>query len=82
MEPLTALRGGEKRFFRILANGPRIASPYDYKLAWDVCGQVREVSEFSDEDGVYGIEWTFDVAYDATWGKAMTVELINRVSAL
>jgi hypothetical protein len=82
MEPLTALRGGEKRFFRILASGPRIASPYDYKLAWDVCGQVREVSEFSDEDGVYGIEWTFDIAYDATWRKAMTVELVNKVSAL
>ncbi|MGI6376430.1 MAG: hypothetical protein GX601_06715 [Anaerolineales bacterium] len=79
---LSAMRAGAKRFVRLLATGPIIADTYHYKLALDVCGVVAEVSEFSDEDGVYGIEWTLDVAYDATWQKALTVELVNTVSAL
>lgn len=77
---LAAMRAGAKRFLRLQATGPTIASTYTYSLTWDVCLQVREVGEFSDEDGVYGIEWTFDIAYDATWGKAMSVAVVNKVS--
>ncbi len=77
---LAAMRAGAKRFLRLQATGPIIASTYTYSLTWDVCVQVREVGEFSDEDGVYGIEWTFDIAHDATWGKAMSVAVVNTVS--
>ncbi len=82
MGPLTAMRAGSKRFLRVQATGPTIADTYVYSLKMDVCGLVSEVGEFSDEDGVYGIEWTFEVTYDADWGKAMTIELVNSVSAL
>ena len=76
---LTAMRAGAKRFLRLKATGPVIAGTYAYSLTWDMGVLVREVGEFSDEDGVYAIEWTFDVAYDTTWGKAMQIELINTV---
>jgi len=79
---LTAMRAGSKRFLRLKATGPVIADTYAYSLTWDMGVLVREVGEFSDEDGVYAIEWTFDIAYDATWQKAMTVALVNTISAL
>lgn len=82
MGPLTAMRAGDKRFIRIEAAGPLADTGYDYGMDMDVCGVVSDVGEFSDEDGVYGIEWTFEVAYDATWAKAMTVGLTNVLSAL
>ena len=71
------------KFIQVKATSSALAGTgYAYSMTLGVCGVVADVSEFSDEDGVYGIEWTFDIAYDATWGKAMTVELINKVSAL
>jgi hypothetical protein len=82
MEPLTALRGSAKRFLRIKATGPLIQNPYNYEFVLDMCGLVTDVSDFSDEDGVYAIEWTFTATYDANWGKALTVSLTNTLSAL
>lgn len=79
---LTAMRAGGKRYVRIRAVGPTIADTYTYEFQLDFCGAVSEVGEFSDEDGVYAIEWTLDAAYDSVWGKALTVEIINTVSAL
>jgi len=84
MGPLTAMRAGDKRYIRLKVVGPLIASTYYYTFQLDLCGVVSEVGEFSDEDGVYAIEWTFDVAYDSAWssGRAMQVQLTNTISAL
>jgi len=84
MGPLTAMRAGDKRYVRLKAVGPLIASTYYYTFQMDICGVVSDVGEFSDEDGVYAIEWTFDVAYDSAWssGRAMQVQLTNTISAL
>lgn len=85
MESLTAMRNGETRFLRIEAVGPSIyagASPQTHRLRIDVAGQVSEVGEFSDEDGVYAIEWTFGGVSDPTWGKALSVEVITTTAAL
>lgn len=82
MGPLAAMRSGDKKFIRIKAVGPAIASPYTYELVLDMCGVVSEVGDFSDEDGVYAIEWTFTTAYDTTWTKALQVTVINTVTGL
>ena len=81
---LTAMRAGDKRYVRVKAVGPLIADTYYYTLQLDVCGGVSDVGEFSDEDGVYAIEWTFDIAYDSGWagGRAMQVQLTNTLTAL
>ena len=86
MESLTAMRNGATKFLRIEAIGPTI---YDqnsvlvqHRLRLDVAGQVSEVSDFSDEDGVYAIEWTFGSVVDATWGKAFTAEVVTTTAAL
>lgn len=82
MGPLTAVRNGDKRFIRVKAVGPNIEVGNDYLFQLDMCGLVSEVGNFSDEDGVYAIEWTFQATHDSTWGKALEVQVVNKLSAL
>lgn len=82
MAPLTAVRAGAKRWIRVKSTGATIASTYKYSFIADLCGVISDVGEFSDQDGVYAIEWTFDVAYDATWQKALTIALTNTLTGL
>lgn len=86
MESLTSMRNGETKFLRIEAIGPIV---YDenavlvrHRLRLDVAGQVSDVSEFSDEDGVYAIEWTFGAVVDPTWTKAFHAEVVTTTAAL
>lgn len=82
MGPLTAMRAGTTRFIRIEAVGPIIAGSFPWRLTVDMCGLVSEVGEFSDEDGVYAVQWTFAAAFDATWGCALQVALQNTLTTL
>jgi hypothetical protein len=80
---LANMRNGDTRFIRMKATSPDMAgTAIPYSLALDFAGKVSGVSEFSDEDGVYAIEWTFDVVYDATWTKAFQIDVINKQTAL
>jgi len=82
MEPLAAMREGAKRYIRLEATGPVIADSERYRLQLDMCGTVSAVGRFSDEDGVYAVEWEFATTYDADWEQALTVQLVNTLSAL
>lgn len=82
MALLTAMRAGAKKFVRVQATGAEIETGNSYELTLDLCGTVTEVGEFSDEDGVYAVEWTLSATYDATWGQALTVEVVNELSGL
>ena len=83
MGVLTPLRSGDKRFARLKwTSGDLAGTGYYYTLQIDLAGVVTDVGEFSDEDGVYAIEWTFDVAYDSTWTKALEVQLTNVLTDL
>ena len=80
---LTPLRDGTTRFVRIKGTGGQLAgTAIPYSLTWDFAVQIADVSDFSDEDGVYAVEFTLDVVHDATWTKAMTLDIINKVTAL
>lgn len=79
---LTALRSQDLRFLRIESIGPIIESTHAYRFTWDLAVRVSDISDFSDEDGVYAVEYTLAVQHDATWGRAMRVELVNRQTAL
>lgn len=82
MELLTALRNGEKRFVRLAAVGPVADGAYNYTLQIDLAGMVSDVGQFSDEDGLFAVEWTLQAVYDSVWGKAIEVAVINTLSAL
>jgi len=82
MSLLSTLRNNSRKFLRIEVTGPEIETGASYRMRLDMCGMVRTVNEWSDEDGVYAIEFELASVYDSTWGKALTVELVNTVSAL
>lgn len=81
---LTQMRAGTTAFLRVLGTSPSLAgaATAPYKLQWDSAVKVKDISDFSDEDGVYAIEWTFDMVYDGAWAKAYTVALTNKLATL
>lgn len=86
MANLVALRNGETRFMRFEAVGPVIygagATAIRHQLIIDVAGQVGDVGEFSDEDGVYAVEWEFGGVHNPAWGRALRVEVVTTTSTL
>lgn len=82
MALLTKMRTNSLQFARIEAVGPVIEDTTTYKLTIDVAGRVISVGTFEDADGIYAIEWTLGANFDATFGKALEVTLINKLAAL
>jgi hypothetical protein len=86
MESLLAMRNGTTRFCRLEAVGPIIwgtgGTAVRHRMTLDMAGQVSDVGEFSDEEGVFGVEWTFGAVHDPLWAKAMRVQVITTTSAL
>lgn len=84
MALLTTMRAGATQFLRIKATDTRNAgaATEKYSLTLDQAVKVSDVGDFSDEDGVYAIELTFSVVYDATWTKALEVAAVNKLTAL
>lgn len=87
MANLVAMRGGVTSFLRLEGVGPVIYTPTSgdpirHSMKIDVAGQVSDVSPFDNEDGVYGIEFTFTAVHDPTWGKAFQAEVITTTAAL
>lgn len=87
MANLTRMRAGTSAFLRLRGVGPNIYTSgtplvVNHQVTIDIAGQVNEMGEFSDEDGVYASEFTFSAVHDATWGKAYAVEVITTTSAL
>jgi hypothetical protein len=84
MAQLTQMRAGTTKFLRVKATSPTLAgaSTAFYSFGWDAAIKVADIGDFSDEDGVYAIEWTFDMVHDGTWGKAFHVDLVNKETTL
>jgi DUF971 family protein len=82
---LTDMRSTATKFLRVSATSADNAGnsgTNKYKFEWDAAVKVKEVGDFSDEDGIYAIEWTFDMVHDPTWGKAYTVSCVNSLTDL
>lgn len=80
---LTPMRTGDSRFMRIACvSSETIESTYNYQMFIDLCLKVTDVSEFSDEDGLYALRYTFSVCHDAAWGRAMQVQVQNALTGL
>ena len=79
---LATMRTGATKFMRIEAVGETISGGNKYKLTIDTAVKVSDVAPFSDEDGVYAIEWTMVGVYDAAWGKVCNWTVINKQATL
>lgn len=84
MAQLTQMRAGTTKFLRIygISSSTAGSTTQKYEFKADFAVKVKDVGDFSDEDGVYAVEWTFEIVYDATWTKALTIDVINKESAL
>jgi hypothetical protein len=82
MAQLANLRAGSTRWLRLSAEGAVIAGADNYMFQIDQPFKITEVSEFRDEDGVFAIEWTAVGVHDATWGKAVQIDMKNTLAAL
>lgn len=89
MGMLNTLRAGTTMFMRIQAKGGTLYSagvfastPLKYELTIDCAVKVNDGGGFSDEDGVFAVGWGFTLVHDGTWGKALHVEVVNKLAAL
>jgi len=84
MAQLAQMRAGSTKFLRVACTSATLAgsATAKYALVWDSAVKIKDVGDFSDEDGVYAIEWTFEVVYDAGWTKALTIDLTNKETTL
>lgn len=87
MSLLAHMQAGDTVYVRVDALGPVIDAPnaINAEMKHDMALKVSNVSEFSDKDGLYAIEWTLEVVEDSSWGAsgtAQTLTLTNTLSAL
>ncbi|MEJ5222850.1 MAG: hypothetical protein WHV44_00220 [Anaerolineales bacterium] len=79
---ITQMRSAATKWFRIKAEGAIIASTYKYTFQIDFPANITEAGEFSDEDGIYLVEWTLAGIHDSTWDKAFQIDVISDVQTL
>lgn len=79
---ISTMRSGTTKWFRVRALGDTIETPYRYTFQIDFPAQVSNVGEFSDEDGLYLVEYTLTGIHDDTWGKAFEINVIADVQTL
>lgn len=78
---LTDLRANTTKFVRVEVTGDVITTnPYRFTL--DTAVKWTDISDFSDEDGIYAVEFTGTAVFDATWNKFMNLTLINTLASL
>jgi hypothetical protein len=81
MALLTNLRAGSTKFLRIAYTGETLGTG-NYSLQIDTAIKVKDVKQFSDMEGVYAVEWGWDMVHDSTWGKATEITVVNALTAL
>jgi hypothetical protein len=79
---ISTMRSGLTKWFRIKAEGDTIQDTYRYTIKIDFPAQISEVGEFSDEDGIYLIEYTLAGIHDSSWNKAFQIEVITNLQTL
>lgn len=79
---ITTLRNAATKWFRIELTGNTIETTYKHKFTLDFPAQVDALSDLSDTDNVYVAEFGLLPIYDATWTKAMNIEIITNLASL
>jgi len=79
---ISTMRTGAVKWFRVKAEGDTIQTSYKYTFQIDFPAQITDVGEFSDEDGLYLVEYTLAMIHDAAWSKAFQVDVIADVQTL
>lgn len=76
------MRSGATKWFRVKATGALIADTYYQTFQLDFPAQINNVGDFSDEDGLYLLEYNLAGLHDATWGKSFQIDVTTNVQNL
>jgi hypothetical protein len=76
------MRAGDTRWFQVKGVGALIASTYYQTFQLQFPAQISNMSDFSDEDGIYAVEYTLAGIHDSTWGKAFQIDVITNLQTL
>lgn len=79
---IATMRNAATKWVRIKAVGDLIEDTYYHTLQIDFPGQIREVGEFSDQDGLYLVEYALQGVHDSDWGKSFQIDITTDMSAL
>lgn len=81
---LTAMRAGTTKFLRIKSTGGQNAgTAIPYSLTIDNAVQIaKPPGPLKDQDGVYAVEWEFNIVYDGGWTHPFLVDLISKTTTL
>lgn len=86
-----AIRGsylevGARCYVRVDVQGALadVANSVHYQMTHDMACFVVDMSELADTDGVYGVEYTLEVAEDAAWatGQSQKLTMTNLLASL
>lgn len=78
---LTDARNGTRMFMRIEGIGPLIEGALFYRFRADFALEVTGFAYGTDQ-GVRTAETTYSIMHDATWGKALSMNLRNTLTVL
>ena len=76
------MRAGTRLFGRVKVTGDTIQGGTAYTFSHDMALEVAAPPKFNDQDGVRVMEYTYNVVFDATWGKSQTVTVYNLQTGL
>jgi hypothetical protein len=79
---LARARDNATRFVRLEATGANISGANNHRLRLDQAVKVTDTGEFSDEDGVFAIEFTLGAMYDSGWARYLVADVVTSLAAL
>lgn len=82
MDLLNHMRDGTTKWLRIKCVGDIIELALPYLFQIDMPVKVSGVGDFKDQDGLFAVEWSLDGVSDGTWGKALSVTVVNTAATL
>jgi hypothetical protein len=88
MAPLSYLQSGATYYLRVQAQGAQIASDgpgaINSTITHDMAIKFGKPSTFSDDSGVFAIEWECTIVEDPSWnsGQSQTITVTNLIAAL
>lgn len=79
---LATMRAGASKFIRLQAVGGTLTggTALTYKFTLDFSGQVVQAPTTEELNDLYVARWNLAAVYDATWGHAMQVTIVNEQS--
>jgi hypothetical protein len=80
---ITAAEDGEPKLIRIeLISGTEIESGFPYSMTIDFHAMIGDGGDEDERNGAQAINWTWSAVYNATWNKAVEINIVTGQTAL